>query len=123
MEDRLLQYKGEKHPRMPLETSNLSLVGELKLKPSQLQKDVQSSMGGESLEREGKILDYWINSISTYTSYFPYTSISTYNSISTHTSYFTTSASVEKWPHGMVMASSAIVNELDSVLRGDFDLI
>ena len=105
MEDRLLQYKGEKHPRMPLETSNLSLVGELKLKPSQLQKDVQSSMGGESLEREGKILDYWINSISTYTS------------------YFTTTASVEKWPHGMVMASSAIVNELDSVLRGDFDLI
>ena len=89
MEDRFLQYKGEKHPKMSLGTSNLSIVDELKLK-----EDVQSSMEEKSFERESKILHYWINSISTYTS------------------YFTTTISVEQWPHGMAMASSAIVSNL-----------
>merc|ERR1711894_27635 len=87
MEDRFLQYKGEKHPKMSLGTSNLSIVDELKLK-----EDVQSSMEEKSFERESKILHYWINSTST--------------------SYFTTTISVEQWPHGMAMASSAIVSNL-----------
>merc|ERR1711944_299108 len=85
MEDRFLQYEGEKNPEMSLGTSNLSIVDELK-------EDVQSSMEEKSLEREDKITHYWITSTST--------------------SYFTTTVSIEHWPHGMAMAPSAIVSNL-----------